>query len=44
MDPNMFKGLEKAFVALACLAALLVPLGIWKMVDILFWIVQHVRR
>ena len=40
---EMFKGLEQLFVGLLVTCIISVPLGLWKLVDIIIWIVKHVR-
>lgn len=39
MDPKMFDGIQWIFLGLL----VMFPLGIWKAVEIVIWLVTHVR-
>lgn len=39
----MFEDLERFVKLLIVVSFISVPLGVWKMVEIIIWIIQHVR-
>ena len=43
MDGSMFKGLGEGIAILFIICCISVPLGIWKLFDIVMWIVDHLR-
>lgn len=43
MDGSMFRGLGEAIAGMFIVLLVCVPLAIWKMVDIVIWIIQHVE-
>lgn len=43
MGPGMFDGLEKLYRLAFLLLFLAVPLAIWKVVDIIIWVVKHLK-
>lgn len=40
---DVFKGVEEAIAAGFILLCIFVPLGLWKLVDIVIWLFQHVK-
>jgi hypothetical protein len=42
MGGNMFDGLGAALVAMFVVCCIAVPLALWKVIDIAFWIAAHV--
>lgn len=39
----MLEGLDRAFGCLAVMLLVSVPLGLWKLVEIIIWLFQHVE-
>ena len=39
----MFEGLGKMINALFVLCCIFVPLGLWKLVEIIIWVCHHVK-
>ena len=42
MDVRMLDGLGELIIALFVICCIAVPLGVWKLVDIVIWLCQHV--
>ena len=42
MDSGAFSGLESFFKATLIVHLLSIPLALWKLIDIVIWIVRHV--
>jgi hypothetical protein len=40
---DMFRGLEELLGCLFIILVVSVPLGIWKIVDIIYWLYHHVH-
>lgn len=43
MGPGMFDGIGEAILALAIIAAIAIPLAIWKVADIAFYLFSHLH-
>jgi hypothetical protein len=43
MVKNVFKEIEEVFATGFVLLCVFVPLGLWKLVDIVIWLFQHVK-
>ncbi len=43
MYEGIGKGLSELFITMFILCCVTVPLGIWKIVDIVIWIIKHVN-
>ncbi len=43
MDGRAFDGLATAFKVLIWTCAISVPLGLWKMVDLIVWFSHHIN-
>lgn len=43
MGPGMFDGLKYVYGCVLALLVLFVPLGLWKLCEILYWLYIHVR-
>ncbi len=43
MGPGMFDGIGEAILVLAVIAAVAVPLAIWKIADLTFFLLQHLH-
>lgn len=39
----MFEGLGKAITSLFFVTAVAVPLALWKVIEIVVWVIKHVR-
>lgn len=42
MDPHMFDGLETTIKVMCWMLAVSVPLGIWKLIEIVVWFFSHI--
>ncbi len=42
MDGNAFKGLDTAIAGLFYAVLLMFPLALWKVIDIIIWLVSHI--
>jgi hypothetical protein len=43
MDGRAFEGLGALFRALLWVCAISVPLGVWKLVELVLWVASHVE-
>lgn len=43
MDGGMFCGLVTLFRAMTIILLISVPLGLWKLIEIIIWICNHIR-
>lgn len=43
MDSGMFKGLGDFLTVLVIALCLTLPLGIWKLVEIILWVCHHIQ-
>ena len=43
VDSSIFNGLARTLVVLSCLCVLFVPLGLWKLIELLSAFFHHVR-
>jgi len=41
MDGSIFRGFEVIYKLFVVLLVVFVPLGLWKMVDIIIWLFKH---
>jgi hypothetical protein len=42
MDGHMFDGIGNLIVCLCWVCAISVPLGLWKLIEIVIWLCRHV--
>lgn len=43
MYQGMFDGLEALFKFIAALLIIFIPLGLWKLIDIIIWVWNHIH-
>jgi len=43
MGPGMFDGLEQLFKMLLGLVVVFVPLGLWKLIELVWWVFVHLH-
>lgn len=43
MDGSAFRGLEAIFKLGGCLLAIFMPLGLWKLVELVWWVWSHLH-
>ena len=42
MGPDLFKGMGEALVVLMIVVAVAIPLALWKLIEIVIWLFNHV--
>jgi len=43
MDSSAFSGLGKMLTVMMVLLVLFIPLGVWKLVEIIIWLFKHIK-
>ena len=43
MDGNMFEGIDYLLKTMFITCLVSVPLGLWKLVEIIIWVINHVE-